>query len=217
MSVVTVTDLIPGENAASADFNATVQSFNTATAAGALGGTNFVMEGLDRRPFPNTGGLVEQGTSATYAEDVGSGSVSSAAYAVIPLDGGANPMVMPVAITAPASAMLILHASVRVSCGAIPTTANLPRVWCRLEQSTDGGATYTALTGSERSLRMRDVGVGLCSAGGANAIPGINQTLSWAQYVATSNVATLYRVTYRTVNGSFDFNDGVITPEVILR
>lgn len=217
MSVVLVTDLPAGDTADSADVNATLDSFTNGTAAGSLVGVNVRMEGVDRRTLDINGGVVSQGNSGgTYFQDTGSGAVSSVAYAVIPLGGGASPMVMPAAITAPVSARLILHASVRVTKAAIAATANLPRVWCELEQSVDGGGVYTKITGSERSISMRQTDA-LCDPTPGNAVPGISQTISWSQYVATTNVATLYRVTYRTVNGTFSFNDGVITPEVILR
>ena len=120
MSVIVVTDLIPGELATSADVNATLTSFVDGCGTGDLVAVNFRFEGLDRRSLPITGGLVEA-QSQYYAGNTGSGAISSATYVVIPL--GSGDMVTPAGITAPVTAMLLLHASVLVTKGAIAATA----------------------------------------------------------------------------------------------
>jgi hypothetical protein len=219
MSTITVTDLPPGTEATSTAVNATLSSFNSGTAAGQLDGTNVRLEGIDRRTMSQTVNVVEKNVAtAFYFKANSSGNVNNTTGtpAVINLDGGASLMVTAATITAPSTARLLLHASVQVSKAAIAVTANLPRVWCILQQSVDNGVTWTKLTGSKRMLQMRNTGV-LCDPTGATVIPGIVQTFSWSQYVATTNVATYYRVAFETLNGDFAFSIGTISPEVLLQ
>lgn len=51
MSRVVQTELFDGDTASAADFNATLTSWNAATAAGQIGANNFREEGLDRGVF----------------------------------------------------------------------------------------------------------------------------------------------------------------------
>lgn len=219
MSVVTVTELPDGSLATSAGVNDTLDSFNTATAAGALTSGNFRMEGIDRRAMSKSANVVEADTSAEdFFESAPSLATSNTTglYVVISLNGGATPM-RTGSTTFGADTRLLLHASVRVRKEPIATTPNLPRVWLYVMQSTDGGATYSVITGTERILRMRETGL-LCDPTPGTAIPGIDQTVSWSLYVGTTGVATIYQVAFLTefVGQLFTFSDGIITLEALL-
>lgn len=219
MSVVTVTELPDGSLATSSGVNATIASFNTATAAGALTSGNFRTEGIDRRSMSKSANVVEADTSAEdFFESAPSVATSNTTglYVVISLDGGAAPM-RTGSTTFPAGATVLLHASVHVVKEPIAATASLPRVWLYVMQSTDGGATYSVITGTERILRMRDTTT-LCDPTAVVSIPGIDQTVSWSLYVGTTGVATIYQVAFKTefVGQLFTFSDGIITLEALL-
>ena len=92
MSRVTITDLVPGTEATSTDVNATINSWNTAAAAGAIGANNFRQEGIDRRSLSFEEQAIQSDQPGPYAdlyyENSGSsGAVTGAAYAVITLAG----------------------------------------------------------------------------------------------------------------------------------
>lgn len=87
MSRVTITDLVPGTEATSANVNATLTSWNTAAAAGAIGENNFREEGIDRRSLSAAAQAIQYPPAAfgnCFAEgDTSSGPLSAAAYDVI--------------------------------------------------------------------------------------------------------------------------------------
>lgn len=87
MSRVVITDLVPGTEATSTDVNATISSWNTAGAAGAIGANNVRDEGIDRRSLSYAAQAI-QAPPAAYnncitKDDGSSGLVTSVAYAVI--------------------------------------------------------------------------------------------------------------------------------------
>lgn len=225
MSTVTVTDLPAGTAVVAADVNATLSSWNAATAAGQIGATNIRVEGIDRRTMAVAGNLVEKSTaSASYFVDSDSlASAVTGAWTEVQLNGGLSNMRTQAAITAPATARLILHVSLNVRKNSRTTVANTPRVLLRLERSTDNGATWSKITGTTRAFQMRDLsvtGFGAIADPSASAlvVPGVRQSIAWSIYVGTVNVATLYRVVYDTVNpgAGFIFYGGSISPECLL-
>lgn len=219
MSVVTVTDLVPGTEATSAGPNATINSFNAATAAGQIGAANIRTEGVDRWVMNPAGNVVEMDTeSAEYTTASASNLINSVAYAVVPLAGGASPMITAAGVTCPNSpARPIVHASVVVRNVTTLFAATYPTVWLRIERSTDGGGTWAAVTGTERQYKMRVTGI-LCSVNLTTDIPAIYRTATWVVYDAGGiGNTSLWRVVYRTANGSFTFENGHISPQVILR
>ena len=220
MSTVTVTDLPAGTAVVAADVNATLSSWNAATAAGQIGTTNVAVEGIDRRTMNVAGNLVEKDTSsAAYFQ--ASDSLASAvtgAWTEVQLLGGASNMRTQAAITAPSTARLLLHVSLDVRKASTVAVANMPRVLFRLERSTDNGATWSKVTATTRSFRMRDTGTTSDPSASALTAPGVRQSVAWSLYVATTNAATLYRVVYDTVNpgAGFIFYNGTISPECLL-
>ena len=219
MSTVKVTELPEGKPATSADVNETLESFNAATAPGALSSSNFRPEGIDRHSMSKTANVVEANTSAVdFEEDAPSDPVwnTSGDYEGISLNHGAAYMITG-ATTFSLSTQLLIHASIRVEREPMAVTADLPSVRLALQQSTDGGGTWAEITGTERRLRMRNTG-DLCEVGGPLVIPGIDQTVSWSLYVGTVGDETLYRLGYQTghVGQAFTFSQGIITLEALL-
>jgi hypothetical protein len=219
MSTVTVTDLVPGTEATSTGPNATITSFNAATAAGQIGATNIRTEGVDRWVLNPATNVVEMDTeSAEFSVAAASNLINSVAYAVVPLAGGASPMVTAAGVVVPsAPAAPIVHASVVVYNVTALFAGTYPEVWLRIERSTDGGGVWAPVTGTERHYKMRLTGI-LCSVNLTTDIPAIYRTVMWVVYDAGGiGNTTLWRVVYRTLNGSFTFENGHISPQVLLR
>lgn len=220
MSTVTVTPLLTGASATSADVNATATSWNSATAAGQIGSSNVRMEGIDRRSMNAAGNVVVADTEAAeYTQTTNSLAVTSAAFVVIPLSGGLSNMQTPAAIGPyGVSARWIIYASTYFFTQPIALTVLLPYVAVRLELSDDGGGTWTAIAGSTREFQMRATNA-LCNPALATPpdVPGISGQIVWAQSFVPTNAAQLFRATYMTTNTTVTFADGSISLEVLLQ
>ncbi len=190
MSTVTVTPLVPGATATSTDVNATLNSFNTGTAAGALVQSNTRVEGIDRRTMSATQHVVgtnEYGNNTTvYVNDTGP-IRSVGAYAEV------TGLITP-ALTVTLPTRFLLHATVEVY-GATATFASgvRLRVQMRLEESTDG-VTWSALPYTYRSVRFKSLNVGVYVL----LEPAIRRSVSWTTYVLPAGAARYYRVAFQT-------------------
>lgn len=218
MSTVTVTDLVAGTPATSTAVNATLTSFNSATAAGQLGATNVRVEGVDRWVMSSTGNVVEMNTqTAEYLQLAASAAISNATGTpvVIPLNAGASNLQTPASVTIPSGAKCVVHASVRCNSDSYLYAGTLARVIVYLQESTDGGGTWATVTGGRRAVQMRETGR-YCSLNSTTTVPGISETFTWAQYTGTPGTTVLWRIAYETENATVTFDDGVISPQVFL-
>jgi len=216
MSRVTVTDLPAGTAVVAADVNATLSSWNAATAAGQIAETNVAVEGIDGRSVSNTTNVVEQNVKASdrFVTAVSTPIANATGSPVVILmNAGATPMQSQVAITASASANLMIHATIHAEADAIPAAA-LPRVWCCLLKSTDNGATWSTILNSGRKYEMRNCGT-LSDPAGVNVIPGINHTFAWSMHVTTAGVSTLYAIGFESQNTTVNFDSGVLMHELL--
>lgn len=138
MSRVTQTELFEGDVATAANFNATLSSWNAATAAGQINGENFREEGLDRRSFLRGAVSTTIGTPivrfSTTAIPVG------AAYTTLPSEIGPFP-----------AGPVLLHYSMHVRNDNL---AGAQGVVCLSSRAVSGGAT-TAIGRTTRILTMR--------------------------------------------------------------
>ena len=223
MSTVTVTDLVPGTPATSTAVNASLNSWNTGTAAGQIAGTNVRVEGVDRWVMNPAGNVVEMDTEAAEYEEASPSAATAAATAlsVVSLAGGASPMVTPAALNLPLNADVIIHASVRVYGDATLYVATLPEVVLYLQYSVDAGATWLSFLGSRRRYQMRETLDGLlclCSLNRSTTIPGIDQTATWSHwFVVPLADDYLFRVAFENTDGVFRFDGGMISPQVFLK
>ena len=220
MSTVTVTDLDPGVDAASADVNATMTSWNSATAAGQIAADNVRMEGIARLTFSNAGQVIATDENpALVASATASGLVRSAAYAVVPLNAAATPLQTASITIGAVSRIVLVHASVYFICASQIAAAPRLLVDLILQYSTDGGGAWTSMTGSEQSFQTRQTG-NLANNGGATQIPALARCATWGYYFVAPATA-IYRVAYKTTNdagaGGVDvnFQNGSIFVEIL--
>ncbi len=209
-STVTITPLVPGALATSAAVNLTLSSWNSATAAGQIGASNVRLEGIDRRTLSGPGHVVfteETGTNTPVI--VGATlATNSVAYALVP--GATCPAAGDLSMST--HTRVLLHAALDISSPAL-APAPLPMITVILQQSTDGGGTWTDLIGTRQRFSVRLIGV-LCAT--ATSIPGVVATPGWCVTVAP--LATVrYRIAYKTVNGNFNLNSGTIFVETFGR
>lgn len=225
MSTVAVTDLIPGEAATSADVNATMTSWNTATAAGAIDVENVRPEGIDRRSLSATNHVVDSelvGTNSPIERVTASGNVTNTTGTAAVITYGDGTLATAEDITLTSGRKLVVHASLYVRGGTLPTSlaATLPAVWVVLQKSTDGGAAWSTLSGTRRTFRLRDVrtgtGMGTYPAGGAGTnIPRVARSINIVYDATTLGVAQRFRVAFETENYAFNFINGTIWCEVM--
>ena len=219
MSTVTVTDLIPGNAALSADVNATITSWNSATAAGQINALNMAMEGSDRRTFSASEHVIftnEVGTNAPNQSAVSSGAVhnTSGSYIVVTCGGAMQTN----DVTVDSGHRVIVHATVFVVCSRAATgTANYQGVQLVIQRSTDAGVSWSDVTGTTRRVKMRDVGAiaaqVLCPA----YIPGVRHSVTWTVHgVHTSNVPVRWRIAFQTDTAdNFTFENAGIWLETL--
>lgn len=221
MSTVTVTDLQPGDSTTSTNVNATISSWNSATAAGQIAAPNVRIEGIDRRTLSAAGHVVcTNEAPAMVGSATNSGLVHSAVNAVVPLNGGVTPLQTPAITLASIVRIVLLHASVSFTCA--PQVTGKPRllVSLYLEVSTNGGAAWTPIAGTHQEFMTRETGNLSDLAAVPNLVPGLARCATWGITVPPVNGA-LYRVAYSTLNdttaGGVDviFQTGVIFTEVL--
>lgn len=197
MSRVTITDLVVGETAESADVNSTMTSWNTALGTGAVGANNFQPEGLDRRSLSAANAAVYSGSRGTdlfFSSSGNSGAVSSVgAWMGISLGG------VPVRI-GPISAS---YEGVFLVTGAIQLDgANGELFSVTIQRSTDL-AVWTNETISH--LFRTKLGI-------ANNPRCIAYYL--AHYLETSQAAYYYRLAFQTGGaGTVTFNNATLYAE----
>ncbi len=205
MSTITITPLVIGETADSADVNATLSSFNAATAAAQLGSNNVRFEGIDRRTMDadtHVVGSAAYGNNTSVAiTTTGPIANATALYVVVP-------GLITASLTIPTTAKCLLHASVGLD---NPDQAAGPMVLvdCILQRSDDVGVSWADLAGTRRRIQMRDT---IPAALSVNQ-PGIKASISWTVRITPTGAAALYRVGYKTVNGNITFTNGTIFPE----
>lgn len=226
MSTLTITDLPAGTAATSANVNATMTSWNTATAAGQIGAANVRPEGIDRRTMSATAHVVattEIGTNdVNQISTVGAFTHSTGVYAVVPIGQAAAPYLGTLrtnTMTVAATSQVIVHASTYFVTSPEPTGTPSVLVTLALQRSADGGATWATITGTERAYQMRESTISDRDAAG-NRLPAIAQSCTWA--LADNQTGSLtYRVVYKTANDStaggsdVNFQEGSIFVEVI--
>lgn len=195
MSTISVTPLVAGEVAKSADVNSTLTSFNSGTSAGQLNAYNTRVEGIDRRTLSASTHLVgtlEYGNNTTvYVDDTGPIQNATANWVVVP-----GLITSSVTVTLPTR--LLLHASLRID-GAIATfvsTARL-RVQLRLERSDDNGVTWTYLDGTYRSFRFKDLSAKTTYV---TYCPAMERSVSWSLYTIPTGAPAKYRVAFKTTD-----------------
>lgn len=220
MSTVTITDLDPGTQPTSTAVNATMTSWVNATAAGAIGGNNVRVEGVDRRTMSAAAHVVfteEVGTNTIADFGTSSAAMTNVTGSYDDIVCGSN--VRTSTTTIDVDTQVILHASVFIT-GA--RKALTPSGYCRvaLQQSTDGGATWTTITGTRQDFRMKDsaaLGVSFVdpNAGAPDDVPGIRATATWGVKVTPPGGAVSYRIGYQTANASFTFLNAQIFLETL--
>lgn len=219
MSTVTVTPLVEGVVAASADVNATLTSFNDATAAGQLGATNVRQEGIDRRTMSAAGHVVQ-------TQDYGNNTTVATAFAgpTAPSPGAYATVVQTADVTVTLPTKLLIHASCGFHSDPQDTGDPVLLLEFRLEYSDDSGGTWTAMDGTYRPYEMRDVGAYCHVAGAGPEYPGINNSMTWCWREALPTGAPRrYRIAYKSTNSTdivgpppgaaFTIDNGVISIE----
>jgi hypothetical protein len=139
MSRVTQTELFEGDIATAADFNATLASWNAATAAGQINGANFREEGLDRRSFLR--GAVSTDIATPIVRFSTTAIPVGAAFTVLPSEIGPFP-----------AGSVLLHYSLMMRNSALAGAVGSVRLASR---AVSGGATTTvALTTRSAAMRI---------------------------------------------------------------
>lgn len=199
MSTISVTPLVAGEVAKSADVNSTLTSFNSGTSAGQLNAYNTRVEGIDRRTLSASTHLVgtlEYGNNTTvYVDDTGPIQNASVNWMEVP-----GLITSSVTVTLPTR--LLLHASLRIDgdTATFLSTVRL-RVQLRLERSDDGGATWTYLDGTYRSFRFKDLNTATGAAILSTLVtPAIQRSVSWSLYTIPTGAPAKYRVAFKTTD-----------------
>lgn len=196
MSTVTVTPLVAGDTARSADVNATLTSWNTGTAAGQIGADNVRVEGVDRR------------TMSAAEHVVGSAAPGNNTIVTIPITGPARstgvwaavPLLTTVDSTYNGTTDVIVHAHVDIRSaaqagGVVPPEALA--VSLRLEVSSNSGASWSPVNGSVQTFQMRETG-NLCSTAASPKRPGLKAPATWSVYAGQPTGTRRYRVAYQT-------------------
>lgn len=197
MSRVTITDLVVGSTAASADVNATLASWNTALGAAAIGANNVRPEGLDRRSLSAGIAAVysgNRGTDLLFDSSGTSGAVSSVGVWTGISLGGVPVRVGPTSASYQGAFLLT---------GAIQLDgANGTLIALTIQQSTD----LVSWTNVSISHQYR------VKAGIVNAPRCIGYYLQ--HYLETAQVAYYYRIAFQTSGlGTVIFNNGTLYAE----
>lgn len=217
MSTVAITDLEPGTQPTSTAVNATITSWNTATAAGAIGADNVRVEGVDRRTMSAAGHVVateEIGSNTIVSSALTSGAVTNTSGSYVVVTCGATNLETN-DMTIASTSKVIIHASVFAS-GDRKVGAPTGLIQLAIQRSSDGGATWSTLTGTEQNFRYRvQPALYLVDPGGANFVPGIKASVTWGVANTVTTGTWRYRVGYQTAAASAEFLNGVIFPEIL--
>ena len=145
MSRVVLTPLVPGEIAASADYNATLESWNDGTVAGSIDQYNVMEEGIDRVNIADRSIDVTRG--ADYFESDTASSAMSGAAAKVSMSAGTDPVFIgPITISGDDDCLIRCSAFFKTS-----TTLATGTVFY-LRRSTDN-TTWTTVTSTKRSFQ----------------------------------------------------------------
>lgn len=205
MSRVVITDIEAPEEATSARVNSTVTSWNAALAAGALGAANFRQEGIDRRSLSAAGHAVFEVATPPVYSHLASLSVTSAVYAVVPLNAGATPM-MTADITPSSGSDVMVRAST-VFVGDSTSAVNDTLVDLVIERSTDAGATWaTMATCSRHRFQI-----------GSPSVVHLNAPVMLMGHQTGAGTPVRFRLSYKAAPGTIVFENGVIFAEVYAR
>lgn len=156
MSRVEITDLIPGEEAASADVNATIASWNSAAGAGDIGPNNVRQEGIDRRTLSLSGQAI-QAPPADFAACIESGSTATpnavaASWEIV--DVGATLYIGPMTdLSSSSSETVVVRASVWFN-GNNQDAATAAALYEFILQSSANASTWVDYDPSYQSFRM---------------------------------------------------------------
>ena len=204
MSRVAITDLVPGEEATSADVNATIASWNAAAGAGDIGPNNVRQEGIDRRTLSQSGQAI-QAPPSLYANQVYSSATTttgntSVAYTWVPL--AANMQIGPMTdLSSSSSETVVVRASVWLSAAQGATVEMI------IQSSTDA-VTWVSYDESYQAFVAQIYGVDIWRC-----------TATYTSVVATtpSGSRVYWRVGYRTTAGSTTFGFGTLYIEEYAR
>jgi hypothetical protein len=158
MSHVAITDLIPGEEATSADVNATIASWNAAAGAGDIGPNNVRQEGLDRRTL-SLGGQAIQAPPAAFVNCIESGATATvnavaAAWAIV--DVGPTLYIGPMTdLSSTSSETVVVRASLWFQ-GAALDAALDPALYEFILQSSADASAWVDYDESYQAFQVTD-------------------------------------------------------------
>jgi len=158
MSRVTITDLVPGEEATSADVNATITSWNNAAGAGDIGPNNVRQEGIDRRTL-SLGGQAIQAPPADFSDCIESGSTATpnavaAAWTIV--DVGPTLYIGPMTdLSSSSSETVVVRASLWFQ-GAALDGAGDPALYEFILQSSANASTWADYDESYQAFQVTD-------------------------------------------------------------
>lgn len=149
MSRVTITDLVEGETATAANYNANMTSWNTATADGSVGANNVREQGIDRRPIADrTIDLTMIGSGFWFISNTASALiVAGAAVAVVTMGG--NPVRIGPAEVGLFSNLLVECSIYASGNAAGPSAGTNGQSMFRLQRSPDN-AVWTDVSESQQ-------------------------------------------------------------------
>ena len=150
MSRVDQTELIEGDVADAATFNATLTSWNAATAAGQVSKDNITEEGLDLRVFAV--GAIKRSYASTdrfTGGSLGTNGFTTTSAVYVPVNIASNAKIGPFDLSS-TNRRLRVRASFLVRCATAGET-----IAVRLAQGTDG-VTFAGITSTERFFQARN-------------------------------------------------------------
>ena len=150
MSTVTITPLTPGSTAASADYNATVTSWNTATANGAVNDNNIREEGIDRRTIADRAIDGQRSMDAGFKviSTTASAAIATGVATVVAMDGGAlTAVVGPVTTVSGDNLLVRVSADFHTGTGGLNTgRGSATRFYLQRSDNTGSFAAPTDVT-----------------------------------------------------------------------
>lgn len=150
MSTVTITPLTPGSTAASADYNATVTSWNTATANGAVNDNNIREEGIDRRTIADRAIDGQRSMDAGFKviSTTASAAIATGVATVVAMDGGALTAVVGPVTTVSGDKLLVrVSADFHTGTGGLNTgRGSATRFYLQRSDNTGSFAAPTDVT-----------------------------------------------------------------------
>lgn len=151
MSKVTLTELVEGQTATAADYNANMTAWNGATGTGDVDPENIREQGIDRRPIADRAiDLDRIGTSAFYEQfDSTPTAITHGAGATLVVINGVDAKIGPAEVVAGDS--LIIECSIYAYCGTSVGDGTDSQTTFYLERSPDN-ATWTTVTESTQTF-----------------------------------------------------------------